>query len=233
MRFFAYLHFAVNPIRIGHIVSEIWSIEGLQAKFANVEVLGVINSKAHLNLNNTLEIHCQIWVSRQSSKVRGVVTTSKYFKSPFWKISAWYGARTFRTCYKHRFPSLYAKNRVKFRYLELFLAKKLIFCQFWSMFTENPLFETGHVWKRHCDVIRWPIFMILVSMERGDPTLYHGTKQTYFGLVNFKFIRGGVVTTPPLGKPCYKKKGLVGRGLNVTFWKDTEAIPWKMVGLEL
>ena len=37
-------------------------------------------------------------VSRQSSKVRGVVATSKYFKSPFWKISAWYGAKTFRTC---------------------------------------------------------------------------------------------------------------------------------------
>ena len=33
-------------------------------------------------------------VSRQSSKV----ATSKYFKSPFWKISAWYGAKTFRTC---------------------------------------------------------------------------------------------------------------------------------------
>ena len=47
--------------------------------------------------------------------------------------------------------------------------------------------------------------MILVSMERGDPTLYHGTKQSYFGPVNFKFIRG-VVTTPPLGKPCYKKR---------------------------
>ena len=52
--------------------------------------------------------------------------------------------------------------------------------------------------------------MILVSMERGDPTLYHGTKQTYFGPVKFKFIRG--VVTTPLGKPCYKK-GLVGRGL--------------------
>ena len=43
--------------------------------------------------------------------------------------------------------------------------------------------------------------MILVSVERGDPTLYHGTKQSYFGPVNFK----GWVTTP-LGKPCYKKR---------------------------
>ena len=45
--------------------------------------------------------------------------------------------------------------------------------------------------------------MILVSMERGDPTLYQGTKQLYLGLVNFKFIRG---VTNPLGKPCYKKR---------------------------
>ena len=76
------------------------------------------------------------------------------------------------------------------------------FFQFCSVFTENPLFESGHVWKRHCDVIRWPIFMILVSMERRDPILYHGTKQSYFCPVNFKFK--GVVTL--LGKPCYKKR---------------------------
>ena len=85
-----------------------------------------------------------------------------------------------------------------------FSEKNGFFCQFWSMFTENPIFESGHVWKRHCNVIRWPIFMILVSMERGDPTLYYGTKQSHFGPVNFKFIRG--VVTTPLGKPCYKKR---------------------------
>ena len=79
------------------------------------------------------------------------------------------------------------------------------------MFTENPLLESSHVWKHHCDVIFWTIFMILVSMERGDPTLYHGTKQSYFGPVNFKFIRG-VVTTPPLVNHV-TKKGLVGWGL--------------------
>ena len=52
--------------------------------------------------------------------------------------------------------------------------------------------------------------MILVSMKRGDPTLYHGTKQTYFGPIKFKFIRG-VVTTPLVNQVT--KKGLVGRGL--------------------
>ena len=30
--------------------------------------------------------------------------------------------------------------------------------------------------------------MILVSMERGDPTLYHGTKQSYFGQKNAALI---------------------------------------------
>ena len=50
-------------------------------------------------------------------------------------------------------------------------------------------------------------------MERGDPTLYHGTKQSYFGPVNFKFIRG-VVTIPPLVSHV-TKKGLVGRGLTI------------------
>ena len=93
-----------------------------------------------------------------------------------------------------------------------FLAKKVIFCQFWSMFTENPLFESGHAWKRHCDAIRWPIFMNLVSMEREDPTLYHGTKQSYFRPVNFKFIRG--VVTPLVNHVT--KKGLVGRGLKLS-----------------
>ena len=28
-------------------------------------------------------------------------------------------------------------------------------------------------------------------MERGDPTLYYGTKQLYFWRVNFKIIGGG------------------------------------------
>ena len=33
--------------------------------------------------------------------------------------------------------------------------------------------------------------MILLSMEREDPTLYYGAKQLYFGSVNFKFKGGG------------------------------------------
>ena len=37
-------------------------------------------------------------------------------------------------------------------------------------------------------------------MERGDPTLYYGTKQLYFGRVDFKFTGGGN------RKTCYQKK---------------------------
>ena len=53
--------------------------------------------------------------------------------------------------------------------------------------------------------------MILVSMERRDPTIYYATKQLYFGLVNFKFTRGG--NHPPLGRRVTKKKGSGRRGL--------------------
>ena len=122
------------------------------------------------------------------------------------------------------FPFFICKKPGEIPIFGTFLAKKLIFCQFWSMFTENPIFESGHVWKRHCDVIRWPIFMILVSMERGDPTLYHGTKQSHFGPVNFKFI--GVVTTP-LGKPCFKKR--LGR-TRVNGWDHKTPITWLLLG---
>ena len=55
--------------------------------------------------------------------------------------------------------------------------------------TENWHFQVGHVLLRHCDVKRWSIFMILVSMERGDPILYYGTKQLYFGCVNFAIVK--------------------------------------------
>ena len=88
-------------------------------------------------------------------------------------------------------------------------------------------------WKRHCDVIRWPIFMILVSMERGDPTLYYGTKQSYFGPVNFKFIRGGG-NHPPLGKPCYKKRlGRTRVNVEVPLITVTVELPLIRVNVEL
>ena len=63
--------------------------------------------------------------------------------------------------------------------------------------------------------------MILVSMERGDPTLYYGTKQLYFGGVNFKFTGGG--NHPPLGRRV-TKKGSGRRGLKLIGIVETSYI---------
>ena len=97
------------------------------------------------------------------------------------------------------FPPLTSKNPGEFPIFGAFFSEKF---NFGLYFPENRHFEVDHIWKRHCDVIRWPIFKILVSMERGDRPVYYGTTQLYFGRVNFKFI--GVVTTS-LRKMCYRK----------------------------
>ena len=55
--------------------------------------------------------------------------------------------------------------------------------------------------------------MILVSIERRDPTLYYGTKQLFFGCVHFKFT--GVVTTA-LRKDMFQKR-LRKRGSKQTY----------------
>ena len=56
--------------------------------------------------------------------------------------------------------------------------------------------------------------MILVSMDRGDRTLYYRTKQLYFGHVNFKFTGGGNHHPPFLGRRV-TKKGSGRRGLKL------------------
>ena len=63
------------------------------------------------------------------------------------------------------------KTRVKFRYLELLLAKKKSVLAYISL--KIDIFRLAMFYYV---IVRWPIFMILVSMERGDPTLYYGTK---------------------------------------------------------
>ena len=101
------------------------------------------------------------------------------------------------------------KNRVKSPDIWTFISDKIIFGLY---FAENRHFQVGHVLLRHCDVIQGPIFMILVSMERGDPTIYYGTKQLYILLGASISSSHGVVTTP-IWKTCYKK-GSGRRGLN-------------------
>ena len=90
-------------------------------------------------------------------------------------------------------------------------------------FPESRLFQVGHVWKRHCDVIRWPIFKICVSMERGDPPLYYDTTHLYFGHVNLKFMGRGN-HPPPLRKMCYGKYLRKTRVKNLKSTNQTKVI---------
>ena len=108
------------------------------------------------------------------------------------------------------FSFLISKNRVKFRYFELFLVKKSILAILAYILLKIDIFRSAMFLLPHCDVICWPIFMILVSMERGDPTLYFwGIKNYTFGRFNFKITGGG---NHPLRKTCHKK-GSGRRGL--------------------
>ena len=43
------------------------------------------------------------------------------------------------------FAFFISKNPGEIPIFGTFLAKELIFFQFWSIFTESPLFESGHV----------------------------------------------------------------------------------------
>ena len=53
---------------------------------------------------------------------------------------------------------------MKIRYLELFWRK----FNFALYFNKNRLSQVGHVLKRHCDVIHWPIFkMIFLKVHVG------------------------------------------------------------------
>ena len=101
-------------------------------------------------------------------------------------------------------PFFISKKLGEISISETFSKKKSILAILAYTLLKINIFRSAMFLLRHCDVIHWPIFMILVSMERGDPTLYYGTKQLFFGHVNFKITRGGVVTIP-LRKTCYKK----------------------------
>ena len=74
--------------------------------------------------------------------------------------------------------------------------KSFFFFNFHQFFAKIVIFRPVSTLCRHNFATAWPIFMILVSMDRGDPHLYYNSsKQQYFMCVNFK-ITGRVVTTP-------------------------------------
>ena len=91
-----------------------------------------------------------------------------------------------------------------------FLAKKWIFCQFWSMFTENPLSEPCQFLKTSLWRHTLTDFHDFGINRKSRPYSIHWYQTNMLWARQFQ-VHKGVVTTS-LGKPCYKK-GLVGRGL--------------------
>ena len=153
-------------------------------------------------------------------KVRrwGVVATSKYFKSPFWKISAWYGLKL--------------SGHVRITISLLYKQKTGWNSDIWNFFSEKYWFFSILVcfhWKSAF----WVRPCLKTSLWRHTLTDFHdfginGKKRPYpipwyqaiiLWARQFQ-VHKGVVTTP-LGtmKPCYKK-GLVGRGLRSCFSKQ-------------
>ena len=105
-------------------------------------------------------------VSRQSPRVRGGwLPPENILSHLFWKIAAWYGPKTYRTLLETPFP--FKQKSGWSSDIWNFFSEKINSGRY---FAENLHYQVGHVLLHHCDVIRWLIFMILVSMERGDPT---------------------------------------------------------------
>ena len=94
-----------------------------------------------------------------------------------------------------------------------FFNEKMDFFSILVYFHWNSTFESGHVWKRHCDVhtLTDSHDFGINGKRRPYPIPWYQT--IILWACQFQ-VHEGVVTTP-LGKPCYKKKSLVGRGLRL------------------
>ena len=90
-------------------------------------------------------------------------------------------------------------------FCKFFSEKKSILAILAYILLKINIFRSAMFLLRHWDVICWPIFMILVSIERQNPTLYYMVPNNYtFGVSISK--SQGVVTTP-LGRRVTKKRG--------------------------
>ena len=119
-------------------------------------------------------------VSRQSQKVRGWLQPFSfffwYFKSPFWKIYAYYDAETYRTCLNCRFPSVYAKKPG----FSPVLYEKIAIFRF-----------RNFLW-RHNYLTPCLSVLILVCVARGVQYLSIDTKTKFIG-VQFRKSREGLL----------------------------------------
>ena len=135
-----------------------------------------------------------------------MVATSKYFLSRYFEKYL-HGMVLRLSGHVRKTISLLCKQKTEWNFdIWNFFSKK----KKWFFFSILVYFHWNSAfWVRSClktSLWRHTLteFMILVPMERGDPTLYHGTKQSYFGNRQFQ-VHEGVVTTP-LSKPRYKKR---------------------------
>ena len=104
------------------------------------------------------------------------------------------------------FPFFISKIPGEILIFGTFLAKKSILAYIFhwkSTFSDTLL--------RHCDFIRWPIFMILVSMERKDST--HNTMVPNNCTLCMPISNSQGVVTIPLGRRVTRKAS-ERRGLN-------------------
>ena len=127
-------------------------------------------------------------VSRQSPRV---VATWKYAKSPFWKISAWHGPKTYRPCYKH-FPLFISKKTGWNSDIWIFFSEKIQFMPLFrwkSTFSGRPCFITS-LWRH--TLTDFHDFGIN-GKRRPFPILWYQT--TILWVCQFQIHRG-VVTTP-------------------------------------
>ena len=69
---------------------------------------------------------------------------------------------------------------------------------------ENRHFQVGRALLRHCDVIRWLIFMILASMERLETLPYIMVQRTILWACQFHIHRAGGANHPL--RKTYKKR---------------------------
>ena len=143
-------------------------------------------------------------VSRQSPRVRvrrgGWLPPQNILSRHFEKNIFMIWTLNLQNMLETQFPFFISKKPREILIFGTFLAKKKI--NFGLYFAENQHFLVGHTLLRHCDVIRWPIFMILVSTERKDPSLILWYQTTVLWAYQFQ-IHGGVVITP-LGRSTKK-----------------------------
>ena len=105
-----------------------------------------------------------------------------------------------QTCYadeNHHFLKYSAKNPAKIPcFYDFSFSKKLIFANFHVYFQCIPISEGALTLRRHSDVIWSSMLLILVSVDRGGPYLYTGSKYKSISGVPYRKSREGVAIYP-------------------------------------